>query len=381
MKSRLKLDEILMQLKEVTVTKPQDARMLHPGYYHSSELYELEKERIFSKEWICMARVEQIKEPGDFVTVCLLDEPIVIVRQADGRIQALSNVCRHRYFPVAQGQGNVRFFVCQYHKWTYELDGSLKGAPGMSGSSFDQTKCRLPEIRCEEWMGFIFVNLDQNADPLGPGLASLAERLSDYQLDQWRAPCVFEERWAGNWKLACENALDSYHHMGLHENSVQSFMPGLGTEFIEAHSAWNYHRTPFNDQGINDANSRAPEVVARLTERDASAMNAVFVYPNLVIPLLPTGANWLSFVPESIDQTWIFTGLAMDNSMLSQIEDELAYGSAIKEMLAGINQEDSLGTSELQKTTQSVLVERGPICEKEMGVFHYYRYLASLLVT
>jgi|TARA_B110000438_G_scaffold103829_1_gene102611 choline monooxygenase len=380
MQNALNVEEILIQLKDASEAKPKDAQMLHPSYYHSKELYELEKEHIFSKEWICMARVEQIPNPGDYVTVCLLDEPIVIVRQQDGSIQALSNVCRHRYFPVAQGQGNTRFFACPYHKWTYQLDGSLMGAPGMKDSSFDQSKCQLPEFRSEVWMGFIFVNLDITAEPLAPRLASLTERLTEYQLDQWRAPCIFEERWAGNWKLACENALDSYHHMGLHENSVQSIMPGLGTEFVEAHDAWNYHRTPFNERGITEANERAPEVVARLAEHDAFTMNAIFIYPNLVIPLLPTGANWLSFVPDAIDRTWIFTGLALDNSMLSQVEDEVAFGVVVKEALSGINQEDSLGTSELQKTTRSAFIERGPICEKELGVLHYYKYLARRLV-
>ena len=376
----LNLDEILEQLREVSETKLEDAQMLDPSYYHSAELFELERECIFYKEWICLARTEQLVNPGDFVTVRLLDEPIVIVRQEDGSIQALSNVCRHRYYPVAEGQGSAGFFACPYHKWTYKLDGTLIGAPGMSNSSFDQSTCRLPQLPTEVWMGFIFVNLDTNAEPLAPRLSSLTERVADYHLDRWQAPCLFDERWNGNWKLACENALDSYHHMGLHENSVQAIMPGLGTEFVEAHQAWNYHRTPFNELGVKQVNEQAPEVVARLKPHDALAMNAIFVYPSLVIPLLPTGANWLSFVPESIDRTWVFTGMAMDNSLLDLIDDQEALGGAIQETLAGINREDSRGTSELQRTTRSAFIERGPICEKELGVFHFYEYLARRLL-
>ena len=380
MHSARNIDEILIQLKDVSESKPEDAQMLDPSYYHSAELFELEKERIFSKEWICLARTEQINKPGDFVTVRLLDEPIVIVRQEDGSVQALSNVCRHRYYPVAKGQGSTRFFACPYHKWTYNLDGTLMGAPGMNNSSFDQSKCRLPQLPTEVWMGFVFVNLDINAEPLAARLSSLTERIADYHLDQWQAPCIFEERWNGNWKLACENALDSYHHMGLHENSVQAIMPGLGTEFVKAHEAWNYHRTPLNELGISQANGQAPEVVARLEPRDALAMNAIFVYPNLVIPLLAIGANWLSFVPESIDRTWVFTGMAMDKSILDPIDDHVALGVATKKTLAGINQEDSLGTSELQLTTRSAFIERGAICEKELGVFYFYGYLARRLL-
>jgi phenylpropionate dioxygenase-like ring-hydroxylating dioxygenase large terminal subunit len=254
------------------------------------------------------------------------------------------------------------------------------GAPGMNNSSFDQSTCRLPELPTEVWMGFVFVNLDLNAEPLAPRLSSLTERIADYHLDKWKAPCIFDDRWNGNWKLACENALDSYHHMGLHENSVQAIMRGLGTEFVEAYKAWNYHRTPFNELGVNQANAQAPEVVARLEPRDALAMNAIFVYPNLVIPLLPTGANWLSFVPESIDRTWIFTGMAMDKSILDPIDDHVALGVAIQKTLASINQEDSLGTSELQRATRSAFIERGAICEKELGVFHFYGYLARRLL-
>ena len=147
------------------------------------------------------------------------------------------------------------------------------------------------------------------------------------------------------------------------------------------HARQNYHRTPFNEKGVNQANEQAPEVVARLEPRDALAMNAIFVYPNLVIPLLPFGANWLSFVPESIDRTWIFTGMAMDKSILDPIDDHVALGVATQKSLAGINLEDSLGTSELQRTTRSAFIERGAICEKELGVFHFYKYLARRLTS
>ena len=116
-----------------------------PGYiYTSPEIYQLEKEKIFMKDWLCIARAEEVEKPGDFMTHDVMGDPIVIARDEDGELNAFSNLCRHRGVEVAQDSGNTKEFMCPYHNWLYDLKGRLVGAPLMKKSEgFDPKTCRL----------------------------------------------------------------------------------------------------------------------------------------------------------------------------------------------------------------------------------------------
>ncbi|HEX3065647.1 MAG TPA: Rieske (2Fe-2S) protein, partial [Dongiaceae bacterium] len=137
--------------------------------YTSPELHALEVKTIFEKSWLCVGRAEYVPNAGDYYTIDVIGEPVIIVRGKDGEVRALNAACRHRAMPVAQGKGNTGRFTCPYHAWTYALDGRLIGAPHMEQSQvFNKEACRLPSYRLESWMGFLFVNLDDDAAPLQP---------------------------------------------------------------------------------------------------------------------------------------------------------------------------------------------------------------------
>ena len=103
---------------------------LPPQCYTSPEFYAFEMEAIFAREWVCVGRQEQIPNPGDFFSITLMDDPLLVVRGLDGEVKAMSAVCRHRGAIVAEGAGNCeKAFICPYHSWSYDLDGNLLGAP------------------------------------------------------------------------------------------------------------------------------------------------------------------------------------------------------------------------------------------------------------
>ena len=112
-----------------------EAQMLPPACYVSDEFYEFEKQAIFDHEWLCIGRESWARNPGDYFTSSPINEPIVTVRGRDGVLRAFSNVCQHRAMLVAEGHGNARALLCQYHHWSYGLDGRLIGAPAMNSSS------------------------------------------------------------------------------------------------------------------------------------------------------------------------------------------------------------------------------------------------------
>ena len=151
-----------------------------------------------------------------------------------GDVRALSNVCPHRWmllvghdpsstFPFkTESCGNRRSFQCPFHLWSFDLDGKMIGAPGMEqAEDFDKKRWSLPQFPVELWGGFIFVNLDPEAEPLAPQLSTLDPFVEAYELDRLRMlePLEYDCDW--NWKISVEAGSESYHHLGLHQDILE----------------------------------------------------------------------------------------------------------------------------------------------------------------
>src|SRR5262249_40953096 len=152
--------------------------------YNSPGFHDFELAAIWHKEWVAVGRAEELPRVGDYFSVTIGTEPVLVVRATDAEIIAMSPICRHRGMLVAEGAGHCRgAFVCPYHGWSYDLQGKLRGAPQMSGrADFDRSRYGLPRLRVELWQGMIFVNFDANAAPLAPRLKSLDPLVKAWQL-------------------------------------------------------------------------------------------------------------------------------------------------------------------------------------------------------
>ncbi len=189
-KSINELRDTLIRYRELDSSR---ARALPGCFYTQRNFLNYEIENLLRREWLCVGRVDEIPNPGDYFTTDLLDEPLLVVRGDDSRIRVLSNVCRHRGMLVAEGAGRKRTFVCPYHGWTYKLDGRLAGAPRMSSQVDFNPECRLPSFNSGIWQGFICVNFDQTAAPLAPRLTGLDTVLKHYHTDGMHSIFVREE--------------------------------------------------------------------------------------------------------------------------------------------------------------------------------------------
>ena len=197
-----------------------EARHLPPHLYVSAELYQREKEEIFMRDWVCVARVEEIENPGDYMTRRIIDESVIVARNAEGEINAFANVCRHRGAEVAAGSGNLVEFSCPYHGWLYDLDGKLVGAPYMKqAEGFDPASCRLPSLGCEIWAGWVFVNFDAQAVRLADFAARYDQSFGMLQQENCRLGDKFARDVDCNWKFVNENLQDVYHFQTLHANT------------------------------------------------------------------------------------------------------------------------------------------------------------------
>ena len=114
--------------------QPYEQAWSMPGaFYCDHRVLSIERERLFAREWLCVGRVEEVAYPGDYLSLELLEEPVVVIHGRDGEIRAFSNVCRHRGTLLCDHQsGHVGRIVCPYHQWAYARNGELVSCRGMN---------------------------------------------------------------------------------------------------------------------------------------------------------------------------------------------------------------------------------------------------------
>ncbi|MCX8521200.1 MAG: aromatic ring-hydroxylating dioxygenase subunit alpha [Rhodoferax sp.] len=219
-------------------TIPTPLRPLPAWTYRNAELCELEYEALFRTSWQFVCHINEVPKPRDFVTLDLLNDPIVVLRDGYGTLRAFINACRHRGAKVLDGSGQCKArLTCPYHGWSYALNGELAGRPGEATfSGPDKASLGLRQVELEVLCGLVFVRII-------PGGASLQEIWKDYLhlLEPFRleemvplaAPWV--EQWQCNWKVGVDNNLENYHvpmgHPGynrLLESDITGFMNAHG---------------------------------------------------------------------------------------------------------------------------------------------------------
>ncbi|MBD8100387.1 anthranilate 1,2-dioxygenase large subunit [Pseudomonas fluorescens] len=193
------------------------------------ELFDLEMELIFEKNWIYACHESELANHHDFVTMRAGRQPMIITRDGEGRLNALINACQHRGTTITRvGKGNQSTFTCPFHAWCYKSDGRLVKvkAPGEYPEGFDKATRGLKKARIDSYKGFVFISLDVN------GTDSLEDFLGDAKVffDMMVAQSANGElevlpgksayTYDGNWKLQNENGLDGYHVSTVHYNYV-----------------------------------------------------------------------------------------------------------------------------------------------------------------
>lgn len=204
------------------VNRPLDKASLMPLRAYSSKAYfEREVDSVLRPGWHALAHVSQLSETGSYVTGHIIDEPVLVIRDKEGTIRALSNVCRHRGTKMLTECGVAKAVICPYHTWTYNLDGTLRGAPHMNQvPGFDRKSISLPEFKVELWNGFVFVSLDPDAEPLAPQVAELTDLFAPFNFAEWECVPYMDRRADWNWKASMENFSEAYHHVGVHQQSI-----------------------------------------------------------------------------------------------------------------------------------------------------------------
>jgi phenylpropionate dioxygenase-like ring-hydroxylating dioxygenase large terminal subunit len=239
--------------RRVDLTKAEEAAgfvnvetgLIGRQIFVDDEIYQLELQQIFGRCWLYLAHESQIPSPGDFVTVFMGAESVIVSRDDQGKINAFINSCRHRGVPVCRAdQGNTRSFVCPYHSWTYDIRGNLTYVPGHENLYHGELRTAewgLPKVaQVASYRGLVFGTLDPEAPSLEDYLGDMRWGLDLLlmQGDLVAVPGIARWGMDANWKLAADNAIgDMYHGYYTHRSAVLAgHKSGTGTAQRKARS-------------------------------------------------------------------------------------------------------------------------------------------------
>jgi choline monooxygenase len=201
-----------------------EASTIPAAWYTDKRVFDLEKQTVFGRSWQFAARMDQLKEAGDFVTTEIAGEPIVIVRGSDKQLRGFFNVCRHHAAALmTEPEGHANQMRCPYHGWTYSLEGELKGTPDFSGvCNFDRAENGLMPIEVSTWENWVFVRLQSGqVRRLNESQPSLEDFVGTNLINQFQSLGLACLHWMErrrytlncNWKVFVDNYLDGGYHV------------------------------------------------------------------------------------------------------------------------------------------------------------------------
>ena len=355
------------------VSRPfNQARAMPPSVYTSEDFLALETSSIFANEWFCVGRADALANSGDYVTLDLANQPIIVLRDKEGVLKAMSNVCRHRMSTLLEGRGNTRSIVCPYHAWTYNLDGSLRGAPAMDqNEGFCKSDYRLPDVRCEEWLGWAFVTLNPDVPPVARQLSKVEDLVGDYDMANYSETFFETHLWDTNWKVLAENFMESYHLPVCHAGTIGGLSKLDEMICPPGEDAFNYH-TILKDETLKIAMAHPSNQRMEGDRRRTTYLLAI--YPSLLITLTPGYFWYLTLHPHGVGRVKIGFGGGMSNDYANDPDAQDNF-KKLKTLLDDVNVEDKGCTEKVYRGLCSQAATPGHLSHLERPNYDFAQYI------
>jgi choline monooxygenase len=346
----------------------EHASTIPSSWYINQNLYELEQQTVFTNSWQLAARVDQLREPGQYVTWEISGEPIVIVRGSDGQLRGFFNVCRHHAAAVmTEPAGTAPHLRCPYHGWTYSLEGALKGAPDFAGvCNFDKSANGLLPIQTTVWENWVFVRIgggdnEQNSLPEFPETELINQiRPLDLSKLQWlqRRHYTFD----CNWKVFVDNYLDGGYHVPYLHKGLDSVLD-YSNYTIENGERFCLQSSPLV--------SESAEAETGAVRRGDRALY-YWIYPNFMINWYDGAMDTNLVLPLGIDKTEVIFDFYFPDTSSAALERNRAS------MKVGerIQDEDVSMCKSVQRGLNSRAYEAGRLSvRREAGEHLFHRLL------
>jgi len=353
---------------------------LPPWVYRDPEFYELETEHIFRQHWLLVGHISQAPNTGDYMTLDVAGERALVIRDADGKLRAFHNVCRHRASRVVAGEsGSCRgAMVCPYHGWTYGYDGKLQSVP--SGQGFDlleKSRLSLPEVEIEQWMGFVFARFGGDGPSVATTLAPLAEDAEHFrfaEMKPWGSrvslSCDF------NWKMFSEDEAEGYY--------IPQALSAMGRLFGDARSeSPAAGESPFavlqekeSPIWCERAYQRLLPEVAHLSQPHQRAWTYYGIFPTTVFLLTPDLLGAYQVQPNGPEQCTI-------QRFAVALEDDRREMRAARYLGGRINrlvgQEDVALVANVQAGLASRSYDVGLLSDKEQRIREFHSLIRAIV--
>ena len=237
--------------------------------YTSPDVAQAEYEKLWSKVWQWACHVDHIPQPGDYFVYDIGDLSALIVRTENGEIKAYFNSCMHRGTQLKQPGtcGFSKELRCPFHGWTWSLEGQLVDLPqAWDFPHVTADSHQLPEMPVDIWEGFIFINFDQDAEPLNEYLGVLPQHWEEWGLSQRYIETHIRKHLPCNWKAAAEAFIEAYHVRETHATGQ------LGDEVTTQYDVFGENVSRFiHTRGLNSPLRSDPrtedELLARISGR------------------------------------------------------------------------------------------------------------------
>jgi len=298
----------------------KDTSMMHElpvSAYTSKDWFDLEMEHIFSKTWQFAGLVEDVSNPGDFISIQAGLNNIFIVKGRDNRLRAFHNMCRHRGTQLLRAVGKAqKAITCPYHDWTYDLEGRLISVPkkeeefpDLCNKELHDCRLNLHEASVDIFKGMLFVHPEKDApsimdffgevEPyLGP---HIVEELVEYSENEGQPAYIKEVK--ANWKIIVENYIDHYHLAHLHEGTLNMYDHSKADFGWVGPHYWFYE--PLVSDYMADVKNASPYPLINSVPEDKIGAYVPWLFPNIGITEGESSWNTFHLIPMAPDKTLI----------------------------------------------------------------------------
>ncbi|GAB5518621.1 MAG: aromatic ring-hydroxylating dioxygenase subunit alpha [Rhodothermales bacterium] len=345
----------------------EQASTIPSAWYVDPRMHAIDQEMVLAASWQYVGHVSQLPEPHSFLTEDVAGHPVVVVRDGEGTLRAFYNVCKHRGGPLATTPcGTAKMLQCQYHGWTYRLNGSLRGVPRFDRSElFDKRDFGLTPVELAEWQGLLFVRLQPGPLPdMNTMLAGIAERIAPIRLGHLRFHTRVTYEVACNWKVYVDNYLEGYH------------LPLVHPELCKVLDYRAYRTETFRYHSLQHSPLREGDSPYG---DEAEAAFYYFVFPNIMLNIMGDRLQMNAVVPIAPDRTLVHFDYLYAHpdgpGMAEQIASDMAFSDEVQA-------EDIEICEHVQRGLESPAYDRGRFsAECEAGVHHFQGLLKDVYAT
>ena len=375
--------------------------------YIDNEVYRQDLEQIWHKDWIFAGHTVELDKPGQYFTLQIGDYPVAVVKGKDGQVRAFHNACRHRGAKVCEhAQGKVAKLVCPYHKWTFELDGSLLFAGNM-GADFDKSQYNLKPVHCEVVHSYIYVCVADKAPDFNSFRNAVSPFIAPHQLENCKVAFESNLIEKGNWKLVFENNRECFHCDGTHPELMNSFVENLSVAgvataedpeltahwdrcekagmpsrlLMDPQGRYRMTRIPLSAGAVSYTMDGQPAVAGRLDESGEADIGALlyFNYPSTWNHFLGDHALSFRILPLSATETLVTTKWLVPATAVEGVDYDI---ERLTKVWLATNDQDRRLVEGTQAGVSSPTYEPGPFSENaENGVCQFDDWYCDTMLT